>query len=98
MTELKYGGAIAAVGLAAGSRVQMDLITLFVRGVNVLGIDSVQAPVDVRKAALDIVHQTMAAEDFATIRHDAVLGDVPTLGKAILKGGIKGRAVIDVTK
>ena len=54
MTELNYGGAIAAVGLAAGSRVQMDLITMFVRGVNILGIDSVQAPVDVRKAALDI--------------------------------------------
>lgn len=98
VTELNYGGTIAAVGLAAGSRVQMDLITMFVRGVNILGIDSVQAPVDVRKAALDIVHQTMAAEDFATIRHDAVLADVPTLGKAILKGGIKGRAVVDVTK
>lgn len=97
LTELKYGGALAAVGLAAGSRVEIDLITLFVRGVSVLGIDSVQAPVDVRKAALDIVAKTMGPGDFAKIRHDASLSEVPALGKAILKGGVKGRAVIDVS-
>lgn len=98
LTELKYGGALAAVGLAAGSRVEIDLITLFVRGVSVLGIDSVQAPLDVRKAALEIVAKTMGPDDFAQIRHDAPLGEVPALGKAILKGGVKGRAVIDVSK
>lgn len=98
LTELKYGGALAAVGLAAGSRVEIDLVTLFVRGVSVLGIDSVQAPLEIRQKALAIVAKTMGPDDFAQIRHDAVLADVPVLGKSILKGGVKGRAVIDVAR
>lgn len=97
LAELKYGGALAAVGLAAGSRIEVELITFFVRGISVLGIDSVMAPVQVRKDALAVVAQTMGPEDFARIRHDAVLADVPALGKSILKGGVKGRAVVDVT-
>lgn len=98
LTELKYGGALAAVGLAAGSRVEIDLITLFVRGVSVLGIDSVQASVETRQKALALVAKTMGADDFAAIRHDAPLSEVPALGKAILKGKVKGRAVIDVQR
>jgi len=98
LTELKYGGALAAVGLAAGSRVEIDLITLFVRGVSVLGIDSVQASVETRQKALALVAKTMGPDDFAAIRHDAPLGEVPALGKAILKGKVKGRAVIDVQR
>lgn len=98
LTELKYGGALAAVGLAAGSRVEIDLITLFVRGVSILGIDSVQASIEDRQKALAIVAKTMGPDDFAQIRYDAPLSEVPALGKAILKGGVKGRAVIDVSK
>lgn len=98
LTELKYGGALAAVGLAAGSRVEIDLITLFVRGVSVLGIDSVQASIETRQKALAIVTKTMGPDDFAQIRHEASLSQVPELGKAILKGRVKGRAVIDAQK
>lgn len=98
LTELRYGGALAAVGLAAGSRVEIDLITLFVRAVSIIGIDSVQAPVEARQRALALVAKTMGPADFAAIRHDAVLAEVPSLGKAILKGGVRGRAVIDVSK
>ena len=95
-TQMRYGGPIAAIGLPAGSRIEVELITFFVRAVALIGIDSVLAPNEVRKEAWDMIAEHVSADVFERLTTMHPLAEAPALGEAILKGGIAGRAVIDV--
>ena len=95
-TQMRYGGPIAAIGLPAGSRIEIELITFFVRAVALIGIDSVLAPNDRRREAWRMIAEHVSADAFAQVAEVHPLGAVPGLGKDILSGKIKGRAVIDV--
>ncbi len=94
--QMCYGGSIAAVGLAAGSRVELELITLFVRAVTICGIDSVQASMDRRTEAWRMIEASVDAAQYDDIMAVSPLSDAPSIAKSILKGGVRGRAVIDV--
>ena len=95
-TQMRYAGPIAAIGLPAGSRIEIELITFFVRAVALIGIDSVLAPNAVRQDAWRMIadHVPAAVMDRLATVHP--LSDAPALGEQILRGGIAGRAVIDV--
>ena len=95
-TQMRYGGPIAAIGLPAGSRVEVELITFFVRAVALIGIDSVLAPNEVREKAWAMIAGHVGDEAFEQLMEVHPLAEAPTLGASILKGGIRGRAVIDV--
>lgn len=95
-TQMRYGGPIAAIGLPAGSRIEVELITFFVRAVALIGIDSVLAPNDVREEAWRMIADNVSAEAFDRLVTVHPLADAPALGEAILRGEIAGRAVIDV--
>lgn len=94
--QLRHGCSVAAVGLAGGTNVPATVIPFLLRGVNLLGIDSVTQPYDKRVAAWariagDLDHDTMEA-----MVVPATLADLPKLGRAILKGEVRGRVVVDV--
>jgi len=94
--QLKYNGSAAAVGLAGGSDLPATVIPFLLRGVNLLGIDSVMRPYDQRVRAWDRIAKDLPMDKLESMIEPATLADLPALGKAILKGQVKGRIVVDV--
>ena len=94
--QLKYGTSVAAVGLAGGANLPASLIPFLLRGVNLLGIDSVMQPYQNRLKAWQRLATDLPLDRLDTLIHSATLAEVPSLGEKILKGQIKGRVVVDV--
>ncbi|SFA91453.1 acrylyl-CoA reductase (NADPH) [Poseidonocella pacifica] len=97
LKQIKYGGSVAAIGLAGGAAIEGALITPFIlRGVNLLGIDSVMQPYDARLRAWERIARDLPMEKLEKMVQPATLADLPQLGADILKGKVKGRVVVDV--
>ncbi len=97
LKQMNYGASVAAVGLAGGAAIEGALITPFIlRGVNLLGIDSVMQPYDNRLRAWERIGQDLPMDKLEAMIQPATLSDLPELGRAILKGQVKGRVVVDV--
>ncbi|ARE39170.1 Alcohol dehydrogenase [Rhodovulum sp. P5] len=97
LKQMKYGTSVAAVGLAGGAVIEGALITPFIlRGVNLLGIDSVMRPYEDRVRAWGRIATDLPMETLEAMIQPATLGDLPGLGADILKGKVKGRVVVDV--
>jgi acrylyl-CoA reductase (NADPH) len=84
------------VGLAGGANVPASVIPFLLRGVNLLGIDSVLKPYADRVRAWDRIAGVMPMEKLDAMIRPARLEDLPALGEAILKGQVRGRVVVDV--
>ena len=96
LTKMKYGGSIAAVGLAGGNKLETTVIPFLLRGINLLGIDSVMQPYENRVAAWQRIASDLPIDKLEAMIETATLGDLPGLGRDILKGQVKGRIVVDV--
>ncbi len=97
LKQMKYGCSVAAVGLAGGAAIEGALITPFIlRGVNLLGIDSVMRPYADRLRAWERIARDLPMEKLEAMVQEATLSDLPGLGRDILKGQVKGRVVVDV--
>ncbi|MES2913840.1 MAG: MDR family oxidoreductase [Pseudomonadota bacterium] len=94
--QLKYGASVAAVGLAGGSSLPASVIPFLLRGVNLLGIDSVTVPYERRVRAWGRIVTDLPMEKLEAMVRPAGLRELPALGAAILKGGVQGRVVVDV--
>lgn len=94
--QMKYGGSVAAVGLAGGPKFPGTVIPFLLRGVNLLGIDSVMPPRAARIPVWDRIAKDMPMDKLDAMVQPATLADLPGLGKDILKGQVKGRVVVDV--
>ncbi len=94
--QMCYGGAVAAIGLAGSASLPATVIPFLLRGVNLLGIDSVHQPYDNRRAAWARLAKDLPLDLLDRTVQDATLGDLPELGKRILDGDVRGRVVVDV--
>lgn len=94
--QMKYGGSVAAVGLAGGAGLPATVIPFLLRAVNLLGIDSVHKPYESRVAAWQRVAKDLPMEKLEGMIVPATLQDLPKLGSDILRGQVKGRVVVDV--
>ncbi|WP_447971872.1 MDR family oxidoreductase [Nitrospira sp. M1] len=94
--QLKYGTSVAAVGLAGGVALPTNVLPFLLRGVNLLGIDSVLQPFDRRLRAWRRIASDLPLEKLDAMIRPARLAEVPKLGVEILNGRIKGRIVVDV--
>ena len=94
--QMKYGGSVSAVGLAGGAGLPATVIPFLLRGVNLLGIDSVMQPYDNRLRAWERIAKDLPMDKLEAMIHLATLSDLPALGTDILKGQVKGRVVVDV--
>ena len=94
--QMKYRCSVAAVGLAGGSHLPGTVIPFLLRGVNLLGIDSVLQPFDQRMVAWKRIANDLPLEKLEGMITMATLSDIPQLGSDILKGQVKGRVVVDV--
>jgi acrylyl-CoA reductase (NADPH) len=98
LAQMKYGASVAAIGLAGGSKLETTVIPFLLRGVNLLGIDSVYYPIERRTEAWQRLAQTIPHDMIDAVTSEAALEDLPRLGKDILEGKVKGRVVVDVNR
>jgi acrylyl-CoA reductase (NADPH) len=99
LKQVKYGGSVAAIGLAAGAAVpSFTVVPFLLRGVNLLGIDSVMRPYDDRVEAWNRLLTDLPMDKLESMIVEATLAELPTLGSAILKGQVRGRVVVDVNR
>lgn len=96
LTQMKLRASVAAVGNAGGAELNTTVIPFLLRGVNLLGIDSVMQPFEARRQAWDRIARDLDLDLLESMVHPATLADVPALGDAILEGGVQGRVVVDV--
>ena len=98
LAQLRYGGSVAAVGLAGGNKLDATVIPFLLRGVNLLGIDSVMCPRERRMAAWKRIAQDLPAAALDAMIVEAGLADVPRLATNILKGRVRGRVVVNTNR
>ncbi|NKB19710.1 MAG: acryloyl-CoA reductase [Alphaproteobacteria bacterium] len=96
LPQMKYRGAVAACGLAGGAELNSTVIPFLLRGVKLLGIDSVMCPFDQRKKAWERLAADLSMESLDALTKIVPLGDLPELAGQILKGETQGRVVVDV--
>jgi acrylyl-CoA reductase (NADPH) len=96
LTQMKYRSSVAAVGLAGGASAPFTVIPFLLRGVNLLGIDSVLRPFEDRMRAWSRIARDLDLDKLEDMIEPATLADLPALGAAILKGQVRGRVVVDV--
>ncbi len=94
--QMQYGASVAAVGLAGGASLPASVIPFLLRGVNLLGIDSVMQPFETRKRVWERLARDLPMGQLEAMIQNATLADLPALGRDILKGKVKGRVVVDV--
>ncbi len=98
LTEMAYGGSVAACGLAGGNALNTTVIPFLLRGVNILGIDSVMCPAPHRARVWERIAEVLGdgglADRFAAMTTEVALADVGGLGADILAGQVKGRVVV----
>ena len=94
--QMKYGASVAAVGLAGGAALPATVVPFLLRGVNLLGIDSVMQPYDNRLRAWSRIASDLPMNKLEAMIQPATLSDLPKLGSDILAGQVKGRVVVDV--
>ncbi len=96
LANIRYRGNCAAVGLAASPKLQTTVIPFIIRGVNLLGIDSVMCPQDRRIEAWNRLATDLPLDKLAETMSVVPLTEVADLAGDILKGQVKGRVVVDV--
>ena len=96
LTQLNYRASVAACGLAGGSDLPATVIPFLLRGVNLLGIDSVMCPRDDRIAAWQRLAQDLPLEKLDRMTQTVPLSALPNLAPEILGGQVRGRIVVDV--
>ncbi len=94
--QLKYQASVAAVGLAGGAALPASVIPFLLRGVNLLGIDSVMRNRADRVRAWDRIATDLPMDKLESMIRPATLAELPALAEAILKGQVQGRVVVDV--
>jgi acrylyl-CoA reductase (NADPH) len=96
LSMTKYAGAIAACGLAAGMDLPSSVAPFILRGVCLLGIDSVMCPIGPRKTAWSRLAGDLDSGKLTEITHEIGLGDVIDAGAKILAGQVRGRIVVKI--
>ncbi|PJG50657.1 oxidoreductase [Bradyrhizobium forestalis] len=96
LSMTKYGGAIAACGLAAGMDLPSSVAPFILRGVCLLGIDSVMCPIEPRKAAWQRLASDLDRTKLSEITQEIALDEVSEWGAKILAGQVRGRIVVKI--
>src|SRR5580704_1936368 len=96
LSMTKYRGAVAACGLAAGMDLPTSVAPFILRGVCLLGIDSVMCPIELRKLAWTRLASDLDSGKLVEITHEIGLGEVIAAGAKILAGRVRGRIVVKI--
>jgi acrylyl-CoA reductase (NADPH) len=93
----KYGGSVASSGLTGGTSLNTTVFPFILRGVNLLGIESVMCPMAVREPLWKRLGDDLKPQGLTeSIAHEIALEQVPEIVPVILRGGVRGRAVVRI--
>jgi acrylyl-CoA reductase (NADPH) len=98
LAQVKYGGAAAVCGLAAGPAFPGSILPFILRGITVYGIDSVMLPKGPREEAWRRLGADLPLDKLDRTVSEAGLSDLMALAPKILKGEVRGRVVVDVAR
>ncbi len=102
LKKIHYGGAVAASGLTGGAGLPTTVLPFILRGVSLLGIDSVLTPIERRRAVWSRIASDLKPTGLAEIAHDVghdvALGELEAALDGILAGAATGRSVVDVRR
>ena len=93
--QMAYGGCVAAIGNAGGIKIDTNVLPFILRGVNLLGIDSVMQPYENRVRCWDKAADWIALDQLDEIVREAPLEEMTGLAEDILKGRVRGRVVVN---
>jgi len=96
LSMTRYGGAVAACGLAGGMDLPGSVAPFILRGVCLYGIDSVICPLDRRREAWKRLETDLDRQKLATITREIDLADVFVVAPQILAGKVRGRIVVKI--
>ena len=96
LSMTRYGGAVAACGLAGGMDLPTSVAPFILRGVCLYGIDSVMCPIDRRREAWKRLENDLDRQKLATMTREIVLSDVIGVAPEILSGQVRGRIVVRI--
>jgi acrylyl-CoA reductase (NADPH) len=96
LSTIKYGGAVAASGLTGGAGLKTTVMPFILRGVALLGIDSVQLPIAPRRALWELLGSSLKPQHLSDISHDVDVKDVVGVIDEVREGKYSGRAVVRV--
>lgn len=96
LSMTRYGGAVAACGLAGGMDLPTSVAPFILRGVSLLGIDSVMAPVEKRRQAWKRLETGLDRQKLAAMTSEIGLADVIETAPRIVGGGVRGRIVVNI--
>ena len=95
LSMMMYHSSVASCGLAGGAKVETTVIPFLLRGVNILGIDSVLCPIDRRRTAWSRLAQELPFDKLDAMIETVKLKDLPALAPKILAGQVRGRVVVE---
>ena len=96
LSMIRYGGAVAACGLAGGMDLPASVAPFILRGVSLYGIDSVMCPLDRRREAWKRLESDLDRQKLAMITREIGLPDVFGVAPDILAGQVRGRIVVKI--
>lgn len=96
LSMTRYGGAVAACGLAGGMDLPTSVAPFILRGVSLIGIDSVMCPLPRRQEAWRRLETDLDPGKIAAMTSEIGLGDVIDAGTRILAGEVRGRIVVKI--
>ncbi|GAC1369353.1 MAG: MDR family oxidoreductase [Pseudarthrobacter sp.] len=97
LSQVKYSGAVASCGLAGGLKLPTTVMPFILRNVSLLGVDSVNASLELRREAWGELERLFNADDLRGVAIDAGWEQLPELSHKVLTGTIRGRVVVDMT-
>ena len=98
LSQTAYRGAVAACGLTGGNDLPCTVLPFILRGVSLLGVDSVQCPTGVRATAWQRLADDLDPDLLDSLTTVEPMSRVPELADKILAGQTRGRVVIDVSR
>ena len=96
LSMTRYGGAVAACGLAGGMDLPGSVAPFILRGVSLLGVDSVMCPSPLRREAWRRLETDLDGAKIAAMVSEIGLADVVATGKRIVEGQVRGRVVVKI--
>lgn len=96
LAQTRYRGVVAALGLAQGADLPASVLPFILRNVTLAGIDSVNAPQDIRLQAWARLARDLGLDKLARTTQVVGLAEVPGISARILEGKVRGRTVVDV--
>ena len=94
LASTRYGGAVAACGLAQGADLPATVMPFILRGVSLLGVDSVMRPRADRLRAWSRLAEVLDDQMLSEIAHEITLEEVPATAQQLLAGAVRGRVLV----